>query len=135
VDLAELVDYEFLYPLELCHPTTGEALGTVFRIRSAGSEAAKQVLRQHTDKHLERRIKGRVIKSDQIEREELERAASYISSWDWGDNTYEGAVPDFSMKTAIEIMEKWGWIFAQVTEAATKLENFSPASRKPSSPS
>lgn len=137
MEIGGLVNYEFLFPLELRHPDTDEKLGITMQIRSAGSDEAKRVLRQHTDKHLERRIKNKMPKSQHLEQEELEKAASYIASWDWGadpktkePNTYGGKVPEFSMKTAMEIMEKEGWIFAQVVEAATKIGNFSQRSEK-----
>lgn len=128
MDLSKRVDYEFLYTLKLLDPVNDEPTGVTMNIRSANSEAAKEVLRKHTNANLERRIKGKLPKSEQIEREELEKAASYIASWDWGGNTYNGSVPELSMKTAMKILEEQGWIFAQVTEAASKTANFSPAS-------
>jgi hypothetical protein len=97
------------------------------QIRSAGSDAAKKVLRQQTDRNLERRIKNKMPKSQQLEQEELEKAASYIASWDWGKHTWKGKKPELTMKTAMEILEAEGWIFGQVVEAANKIENFSPA--------
>lgn len=128
MDLAGLVNSEFLYTLDLRHPVSDEPLGISFKIRSAGSDAAKKVLREHTDRMLERRIKHKAVNSRQIETEELERAASYIASWDWGTNTYAGEIPAFSVPKAIAILEKEGWIFAQVVEAANKIANFTPAS-------
>ncbi len=132
MDIATRVDYEFLYDLDLRDPVTDEKIGVSMKIRSAGSDAAKKVLRAHTNKNLERRVKGKLPKSEQMEKEELEKAASYIASWDWGKNTYEGEKPELSMKRAAEIMEKQGWIFGQVVEAANKIANFSPASQKAS---
>lgn len=132
MDLHGLVDYEYIHNLELVHPATDQPVGVTFQIRSAGSEQAKAVLRAHTNKQIERNIKGRKPTSEQIEQAELEKAASYITSWNWGENTYEGSVPEFSMKRAMEIMEKEGWIYAQVVEAANKIENFTEKSRKPS---
>jgi hypothetical protein len=128
MEIKGLVDYEFLFDLELRNPHTDEPLGIKMKIRSAGSEPSKAILRKHTDKNLERRIKGRMPKADQMELEELERVASYIHSWDWGDNTYKGEIPVFSMKKAVSILEEVGWIFGQVKEAAENVTNFSPPS-------
>lgn len=128
MDIAGIVDVELLYALELRHPITDAPLGVTFQIRSAGSEAAKKVLRAHTDRNLERRMRNQLPKSSQIEREELEKAASYIASWDWGGNTYDGKVPVLSMTTATAMLEKEAWIFAAVVEAAHKIGNFSPPS-------
>lgn len=139
MEISGLVNYEQLFPLKLLNPSTEAELGITFQIRSAESEAAKAVLRKHTDKNLERRVKNKLPKADQVIQEELEKAASYIASWDWGvdpksgtPNTYQGSVPVLSMKTAIQILEEQGWIFAAVTEAANKIGNFTPTSPKPS---
>lgn len=128
MDISKIVDYEFLYDLELRHPVTDAPLGITFKIRSAGSDAAKRILRQHTDKNLERRIKNKMPKSSQLEQEELEKAAACIASWDWGKEVYKGKKPELTMKVAMEMLEEQGWIFAQVVEASNKMENFSPAS-------
>lgn len=130
MDISALVDYEFLYSLELRNPVTDAPLGITFSIRSAGSEAAKKVLREHTDRNLERRIKNKSPTSDQLVRDELEKVASYVASWDWGSNIYEGAVPVLSMKSVTAMLEKQDWIYSQVAEAATKLANFSQRSPK-----
>lgn len=135
MDLSSRVNYELLFKLAILDPVTDKPTGVSMMIRSAGSEAAKAVLRDHTDKSLERRIKNKTPKSEQLEAEELEKAASYIVSWDWGanpktgePNTYKGEVPELSMKKAIGLLEEQGWIFAQVVEAANKIANFSPSS-------
>lgn len=128
MDLSKRVDYELLYDLELRDPDTDQPLGIVFKLRSAGSDAVKQILREQTNKNLERRIKGKMPKADQLEREELEKAAACIASWDWGSHTWKGKKPDLSMKMAMEVLDEQGWIFGQVSEAANKVANFSPAS-------
>lgn len=137
MDLSSRVNYELLFGLDILDPATDEPTGLSMKIRSAGSEAAKAVLRKHTNKNLERRAKNKLPRSEQIEAEELEKAASYIAEWTWGvdpktgePNTYDGAVPELSMKTAIKILDEQGWIFVQVVEAANKTTNFSPNSPK-----
>lgn len=143
MDLSSRVNNELLFKLDILDPVTDEPTGLSMMIRSAGSEAAKAILRKQTNKNLERRIKNKLPKSEQIEAEELEKAASYIASWDWGvdhkgePNGYgkdaEGKAlppPSLSMKTAIKVLEEQGWIFAQVVEAANKTTNFSPSSPK-----
>lgn len=126
-DLAKIVDYEFLYALELKHPNTDEPVGVTFNLRSAASEESKKVLRKHGDKNIERRMKNKTIKGEAIERQELEKAASYIASWDWHGNSFEGEIdPPLTTAKAIEIMDKQSWVFQQVVEAANDVANFSP---------
>jgi hypothetical protein len=130
MDIASRVNYEFLYPLELRDPDTDEPLGIVFQIRSSGSDAAKKVLREHTDKNIQRLVKGRQPTAEQREVEELERVASYIASWDWGPHDWKGAKPALSMKMAIEVLSEAPWIFDAVDGAARKVSNFSQAQPK-----
>lgn len=132
MELSGLVEYERLYKLDLLHPVTDAPLGITFQIRSAGSREAKAVLRKHTDENTERAQKRKIIKGSVLEHQELEKAASYIASWDWGDNTWNGTKPELSMKTAIDILEAEGWIYAQVTEAASTIANFTATSEQPS---
>ncbi len=129
MDISTIVRYEQLFELELKHPTTDEPLGITFQIRSAGSEKAKEVQRKHTDSTLKRLMRQKTLTSAKAEAEALEKAASYIASWDWGSNTFAGKdVPEYSMQAAIDILDQAPWIFDRVTEAATSLENFSTAS-------
>ena len=129
MDLSKVVDADQLYTLDVLHPVTDEPVGITAKIRSAGSTEAKRVLREHTNKLLERRIKGKNPKAEQIEAQELEKVASYIASWDWGANDWNGKKPDMTIvKEAVKVLDEAGWIYGQIVEAANKIENFSTAS-------
>lgn len=128
MDLSKRIDYEFLYTLELRDPVTDEPLGISFKLRSAGSDAAKKVLRAHTDRQIERLIKGRKPNAQQRETEELERIAACIASWNWGSHDWKGKKPELSMRVAMEVFDEAPWIYDAVAEAVNKVENFSPAS-------
>lgn len=129
MDIANIVNYDQLFELELLHPATEQPTGIKFQIRSSGSEAAKQVARHHLDKNIERRAKNKLVQSVSLEKETLESAAACIASWDWGTNEFKGEKigTEFSMKKAIEVLGI-DWIYTQVTAAANKIENFTPAS-------
>lgn len=124
MELSNFIEYERLFVLELRNPLTDAPLGIVFQIRSAGSAEAKAVLRKHADKNLARLQKNKLVKSSDLEEQELEKAASYIASWDWGEHTWHGEKPKFSMEKAIEIMKDASWIYAQVVEVANDIANF-----------
>lgn len=129
MDLATIVKYERLFPLALRHPATDEEIGVTFHIRSAESDEAKAVIHKYNNVNVERRWRNKLPRSESLVKEELEKAASYIASWDWGDHIYEGKpVGEFEMKTAMRILEKEGWIFDQVVRCAAKVENFIEAS-------
>lgn len=135
MDVAGIFNYEQLFRLELTRPDTDEPIGITFMIRSASSKEAKEVIRKHLDAMTERQQRGKLIKGEMRLQQELEKAASWIASWDWGDNTYKGSKPEFSFKKALEILEAEDWIYAQVSEAANNLANFSTASGKPAAKS
>lgn len=127
MELTTLVDYEFLYKLDIVHPKTEAPIGITMMIRSAASAEAKKIQRKHTDRHLEKRLRGKLIKGEQVESELLEEAASFIASWTWADGlTYKGGPPpELSVRAAIDLMETVPWIMTQVREAANNIENFS----------
>jgi hypothetical protein len=125
LDIAKLYDYESLFSLELRLPDQEDGIGVFFKIRSASSPDAKKVLRQHVDETTERLQRGKLVKGETRLRQELERAASWIAGWDWGDNTYEGVKPEFKFKTVLHILDREDWIYEQVREAANNLANFS----------
>ncbi|MFD2235942.1 phage tail assembly chaperone [Aureimonas populi] len=91
MDIAGLYDYEQTFALHLVNPTTEEELGIVFQIRSAESDEAKKVQREQIDDMLERQQRGKLIKGEQAINRELEKAVSYIASWDWGERRQRDA--------------------------------------------
>lgn len=136
MDISTLYNYERLFPLELVFPHTDEKTGIVLQVRSASSDEAKAIIRKHIDDVTERQQRGKLVKGSMRLRQELEKAASWIAGWDWGEHSYKGEKPEFSFKKAVEILDREDWIYAQVAEAANNLANFTnePAKRaaKPS---
>lgn len=132
MDIADLVKYEQLFPLELVDPITDEKLGIVLQIRSAGSAEARQILRKHNDENMAFPQKRKSISSATFERQEAEKAASYIASWDWGEHGFHGEKPDCTMDNAVNVIQEISWVYLQVTEAATSIQNFSQTSVKAS---
>lgn len=132
MEISGIVEYERLYELNILHPVTEKPTGIICRIRSAGSHEAKSVLRQQTDANLERSQKRKLIKGATLEQQEIEKAAAYIASWDWGDNTWHGKVPEDDYKSKMDILEAEPWFFTQVVEAATSIANFTATSAKTS---
>lgn len=128
MDISNIIDTDQLFELELRDPVTDEPLGIKFQLRSAGSRQAKALLRRHSDTNLEKLQKRKALKSHEIERQTLEKAASYIASWDWGPHNWNGERPELSIDMAVEILDEADWIYGQVTEAAEDIANFSKAS-------
>lgn len=124
MEISGLVQNEELFRLDVEHPKTGKPVGITIMVRSAGSDAAMAVVRQQTDGLLERQQRRKLIDAERVEENELDQAVSYVASWDWGSNTYEGQKPDSDPKTIRAIFRKEGWIYAQVVGAARDIANF-----------
>lgn len=128
MDIAALFNYEQTFPLELVNPATDEKIGITFQIRSAESDEAKKVQREQIDEMLERQQRGKLIKGEQAINRELEKAVSFVASWDWGENTYGGEKLEFSRKNVRRVLSEQGWIYGQVVEAGGNLRNFTTSS-------
>jgi hypothetical protein len=128
MDIKSRINYEKLFKLDILDPETEAPVGITMMIRSDESDEAKQVFRRHADDNHERVQRGKLIKGRTRERQILEQTAACIASWDWGDNTWGGEVPTLTMKSAIEVLDGQGWIFAQVREASAKVSNFTQTS-------
>ena len=124
-DFSKKIDYEFLFELELLDPETFEPSGVFFKIRSENSTVVQKLMLEHSNINIERRIKGNNKIAEASYQQELEKAATMIAEWDWGDNDFEGQVPVYSVKKAMEIMRKQSWIYQQVMEAGRSVGNFS----------
>lgn len=127
MEISGLVQNEELFTLKVEHPKTGKPVGITIMVRSAGSDAAMAVVREQTDDLLSRQQRRKMIGAEMVEDNELDMAVSYVASWDWGSNTYEGKKPDADPKTVKAILKKEGWIYAQVVGAARDIANFTRA--------
>lgn len=127
MEIAGIVQNEELFHLVVEHPKTGKPVGITIMVRSAGSEAAMAVVREQTDDLLSRQQRRKLIDAGRIEENELDLAVSYVASWDWGANTYEGEKPNADPKTIKAIFRKEAWLYAQVVGAARDIANFTRA--------
>ncbi len=124
MEIAGLVSTETLFDLEVEHPATGKPMGITIKVRSAGSDAAMEVVRKQTDDILVKQQKRKLIHAESVEANEIDQAVSYVASWDWGANTYEGKVPDSDPATVKAILTKESWLYTQVAGAARNIANF-----------
>lgn len=127
MEISGLVQTEELFKLDVEHPKTGKPVGITIMVRSAGSDAAMAVVREQTDDLLSRQQRRKLIGADMVEENELDLAVSYVASWDWGANTYEGKKPEADPKTIKALFKKEGWLYAQVVGAARDIANFTRA--------
>lgn len=124
MDINDLVNYEKTHTVELVHPSTDEPLGIKVEVRSIDSAAAERVLLDHTDKQIEKFAKGKRPTAAQSKKAEIERLASCVVSWDWGEHTFEGDKPAVSVATAVRVFLKMPWAERQVREAVENVRNF-----------
>lgn len=126
MDLGTLVNYEATYDLRLKHPVTEADTGVVFKIRSEWSEAGLRAARAAADDEVARAASGGGAAMDAAARQRKVFAAC-IAGWDWGTETYNGSVPEYSPEMAERILTRTHWIYVQVMEAARKIANFTEA--------
>jgi hypothetical protein len=124
MEILGLVSREQLFELEVEHPATNKPMGIKIKVRSAGSDAAMEVVRKQTDDILVKQQKRKLIHADAVEENEIDQAVSYVASWDWGANTYDGQKPDSAPETIKAILTKESWLYAQVAGAARNIANF-----------
>lgn len=122
-DIGNIVSYETLFDLELRHPVTDKPTGVVWKIRSAESNEAKALARQHIDASLSLAQSGKKIDIKARERQDLERVAGFVAGWP-DDMPYKGEKLPYSPEAAVRVLDETGWIYAQVVKAATELANF-----------
>lgn len=124
MEVSGLVSTEQLFDLDVEHPATGKPMGITIKVRSAGSDAAMEVVRKQTDDILAKQQKRKLIGAETVEQNELDQAVSYVASWDWGKNTYDGKKPDSDPATVKAILTKESWLYSQVAGAARNIGNF-----------
>lgn len=124
--IANLVQYDSTFDLELTHPLTGEEIGVLFKIRSDSSPEAKQVFRRQVDHYAQEQQRSKRVKSEKLEQYELEKKAACIAGWDWRGNDAledgDGGL-EYNKANCIEIL-KVDWIYNQVAAASADLANF-----------
>ena len=133
MDIGKIVVYEHIHELVVTYPNSDKPTGLVIGVRSASSEQCKAVLRKHTNEQTQaNRAKQKKVTAEQLEQNELESTAASIAWWKWEKDAdgeeavYDGEKPVLTMPVAIEILGTVNWLYAQIKEAATNVENFMP---------
>ncbi len=125
MDLGEIINYEGQHTVEILDPRNDKPIGVSVTICSAGSAKAKKVLKLHQKDRLERIQRNKLIVDvDKMERQEEERVAACVLSWNWGEHKYKGETPENSMKWYLRVISEQPWFYAQLKEASEKVENF-----------
>ena len=124
MEISGLVSPETLFELDVEHPATGKPVGIKVMLRSAGSEEAMKVVRRQTDGILARQQKRKVMTAEAIEENEIDQAVSYVASWDWGENTYQGETPKADAATVKRILQKEPWLYSAIVNGARDIANF-----------
>lgn len=124
MEISGLVATETLFDLDIENPKTGKPVGITVRLRSAASDEAMAVVRKQTDTLLAKQQRRKLVDAEHVEENEIDQAVSYVASWDWGDNTYEGKKPGSDPASVKAILRKEGWIYAQIVAGARDIANF-----------
>lgn len=133
-NLATLVDYEKEYPINIVNHVTGEPLGITINVVSKDSRRVVNALRDWQARKFDeaaRSDKREETSADRlkfIEEHGTETLIASISSWDWGEHSFEhingSGVPSEDDKRFLVGHPNAGWILTQIAEGAHKIENF-----------
>ena len=129
MNLAELVDTEQTYKLELKHPTKPRTkLGVYLTLRSSESDEVAKVVRNQADKMIEEKDSSPSTAS--LEDNLIEQAAATIAGFDFGESGFDvNGKTEYSPEAAKELV-KVGWIYEQVMKASQDRANFIQGSNK-----
>lgn len=123
MDIANIVKYDSTFRYELTHVVTGEGLGVFFDLRSSSSPEVKAVTRKHLDHFQAQYRRQKSVSTETLEKQALEKLVAAIAGWDWGDNKFDGEVPEFTPANVRKVLEV-DWIFAQIDRQVSDAENF-----------
>lgn len=115
--------------LRLIHPGNGKFIGLTVELVSTFDERFKTVERSITDKAMTKRVRGKVMKSDEIDENRNRLIGSVILGWEWS-NDEDGEPGSFSgeqMKFTpanVERLLSVQFIRDQIEEALSDVSSF-----------
>ncbi len=136
MDLSKIVAYDELFPVEIKHRGTGEAVGLTVYVESfegvygqkiARAVASKKIVAQHTIIRDGGNIQD--VNYLEIDHEaDIERAIACVKKWDWHGNEFGDLGKDPACteenKRILFTHPHAGWIVTQVISAGKEIENF-----------
>lgn len=119
------------FKLALKHPATAEFLGLTIELASTYDARFKTVERSITDKAMTKRIRGKTMKSDEIDENRIKLIASVIIGWEWSnaDDGTPGSFAGEQLKFSPANVEKLlsvDFIRDQIDESLSDVTNFFP---------
>jgi hypothetical protein len=117
--IADIVQYEREFPLELKHPKTGKPIGVTFYVKHIDCGAATAVVERRMMPAVLGESKSRISST-------LEPYAACVSSWDWGKQEFEDGkgVLEMTPENALYVLETAHWIGRAVMDASSNIGNF-----------
>lgn len=116
--------------IEALHPGTGAKVGIQLTLMSVDDERLKTVRRKFIDDRMHAEARGKTIKAEQIEENQITLNSAAITGWNWynptgneGEKGYEadamptfhGEVPEFNRKNVRAVMTEVEWLRHIVT--------------------
>lgn len=102
---------------EITHPGTGENIGIRVTIMSPNDKRLKRVIRRITDQNLQKNKRGKGIKAEDIEENQLELISNALTGWEWyGDATFQGEKPEFTVENVKKVCKEFPEFMEQIDE-------------------
>lgn len=137
-DIAGIVKYEQVFPLEILDPDTRAKTGMVFNVKHRDCDAVQEVVERHIQEDMRLAAKGErpapEEMSDRTTRRNLERLAACVDSWAWGKdkdgepNTYKGKPLECTQANVIMVLDEVPWLHDAVFAGTANIGNFTTGS-------
>lgn len=115
MDLSDIVPNEIVK--EITHPGTGENIGLRMTLMSSEDKRLKRVIRRITDQNMIKNKRGKGLKAEDIEENQIELLAHGVTGWEWyGDLTFHGEKPEFTIANVKKVLSEKGFILSQIDE-------------------
>lgn len=123
MDISTLVSKERV--IEIKHPATEQDLGIRVTIMSINDDRMKSIRRRCINRRLELEKRGKSLKADDLEDNEIELIIGAVTGWDWyGDIDFNGAKPEFNENNLRKVLSTFPWFKQQIDDAITDEKAF-----------
>jgi hypothetical protein len=125
--------------VEALHPGTGTPVGIRLTIMSVEDERLKSLRRKFIDDRQYAEARGKTLKAEQIEENQITLNTAAITGWEWynptgkeGDKGYDpdampdfhGEVPEFNKKNVRAVMTEVEWLRFFITNEFSDTKAF-----------
>lgn len=140
MDIAAIVSTD--RKVEIVHPATGERIGVRIKLVSIDDDRLTKVKRSIADRKIHLQARAKDFKAEELEENRHNLLFAAMLEWEWYSQdatndtpaieqpTFNGEVPEFNRRNAIDVFNKLPWFADQVNEAVGETQAFFDNSKR-----